>query len=725
MTPIVARTLQNGFAMHLLIKSNLKAHNFAHFTLLRSYFENAGFNKSTTKKFNDRFNNHYNDTINYNKNGSTFDNNNNYRSNRNYNYRSNRNSNYRSNDNFGNRKSYLRHNNNNHNNSRNFKNSINTNPKNQFDGDIRFQPDTLNKLTQLPDQDLSNNPVTLDSLLNDKIIANELYESINSMNFTSLTKVQQLCIKQLLNEDYINLDMITRAKTGTGKTFAFLIPIFQHLINLESKNLSNEYRTKNKINSIIIVPTRDLAFQIKNEIDKIYQNNKNLRRFKSVVAVGGTNYNENINKLFRLSPSILIATPGRLQAILDEFGEKFFTNVDIKVLDEADRLLDIGFSDSLNQMSERLNQLSEIGSNHIKTWLYSATLDQNVQKLSSNIMNKEKCLFIDTVDKNEPEAHESIEQSLVETSSMGFSIIAALDHILKTLQNPELQNDYKTIIFTPTIKSTIFISQLLQSVFRQYHIKTPVLEFHGRVSQNRRTNLVNKFKLMNHGIFVCTDVAARGMDFPNIKEVLQIGVPNGLSNYIHRIGRTARSGKTGKSIIYLAGWEKPFIQKLKQHKNVTIANATKFDHESETGLKTLQDDISRLVENYDEILTDCILSLVSFYQTCMTEYQFNSYDSMIDISKIYGVLNNKPDIKLPLSNTRLLSRIGLNSSLVREMIDVVPRKRYQDNNNESKDYENDDSYDSSYNKHNFRKENSFNSRRNNNYNRYKSRSDWN
>ena len=225
------------------------------------------------------------------------------------------------------------------------------------------------------------------------------------MNFPGLTPVQQRTIKPILTTSTSD-DVIARAKTGTGKTFAFLIPMFQHLINtkLDSQNM---------VKCVIVAPTRDLALQIEAEVKKIHDNNYGLKKFGCVSLVGGTNFGMAMRKMDQLRPNIIIGTPGRLIDVMDKYSDKFFKYVDFKILDEADRLLEIGFKEDLEYISSTLNRINAVGKDHIRTLLFSATLDEKVQVLANNIMNKEQCLFLDTVDKNEPEAHEKIDQAVV------------------------------------------------------------------------------------------------------------------------------------------------------------------------------------------------------------------------------------------------------------------------------------------------------------------------
>ncbi|CCK68138.1 ATP-dependent RNA helicase KNAG_0A04660 [Huiozyma naganishii CBS 8797] len=524
---------------------------------------------------------------------------------------------------------------------------------------ITFQKETLAKLVHLP---VEENPeeVTLDKLHEDNVIDKMLHKSISRMGFPELTSVQQKTIKPIL-EDKEN-DVIARAKTGTGKTFAFLIPIFQHLINTQ---FDSQYMVK----SVIVAPTRDLALQIEAEVRKIHDNNYGLKKFQCISLVGGTDFRRAMDKMHKLRPNIVIATPGRLIDVMEKFGKKFFGWVDFKVLDEADRLLEIGFKEDLEQISEMLNSLNGHSKDHIRTLLFSATLDEKVQGLANQIMNKPKCLFIDTVDKNEPETHEKIEQSLVVTKEFGHNIYAAIEHIkAELLEDPK---NYKAILFTPTVKFTKFISRILD---RELRGKLRVLEFHGQISQSRRTNLVKEFKQDRPGLLVCTDVGARGMDFPNIKEVLQIGLPSELANYIHRIGRTARSGKSGKSVIFLCKDELPFITELKHRRNIEIANVTEYTEPS----NELLEDFALKIE-FPEELSDSVVSMISYYRSCIKEYRLRDRQLLPSIARTYGMLLNEPDRKIPIQSSSFLEKLGFSRNpLAKQMFEISHRRRYTD-----------------------------------------------
>ncbi|SMN19846.1 similar to Saccharomyces cerevisiae YDR194C MSS116 DEAD-box protein required for efficient splicing of mitochondrial Group I and II introns [Maudiozyma saulgeensis] len=566
-------------------------------------------------------------------------------------------------------------------------------PVRKDEDELEFDETTLAKLIHVP-KDATAEEVTLDQMLEEKLMDTMLHKSISRMGFDGLTPVQQKTIKPIVKDE--ENDVIARAKTGTGKTFAFLIPIFQHLINTAR---DSQYMVK----AVIVAPTRDLALQIESEVKKIHKHNYGLKKFEAVSLVGGTNFDSSMRRMNKLRPNIVIATPGRLLDVLAKQGDRFFKYVDFKVLDEADRLLEIGFKEDLEEISNILNNLNGKGNDHIRTLLFSATLDEKVQKLSNSIMNKESCLFIDTVDKNEPEAHEKIDQSLVISEKFSDNIYAAIQHIRTQL---EQSPDYKAILFTPTVKFTKFISHILR---REIGRELPVLEFHGKIEQRRRTNLVKEFKQHQKGILICTDVGARGMDFPNVAEVLQIGVPSELANYIHRIGRTARSGKEGKSTIFLCKDELPFIETLEERKNIIIKN--KLDYK--TNEKISKEFASKIDDTFE--LSDTLLSLISFYRSVIKEYGFDTRKLLPQLAASYGELLNDPEEKISIGRHQL-ERLGLtNNPVAKKMFNIESSRRFNDDNDyepernrnfRNRNYD-DDNNSSNHNNHN-----------DNQYNRY-------
>lgn len=549
--------------------------------------------------------------------------------------------------------------------------------KEEDSDDLKIDDKHFSKLIHYPKEENAEE-ITLDQLQEEGLLDKTLHKSISRMNFAGLTSVQQKTIKPIVQSE--EQDVIARAKTGTGKTFAFLIPIFQHLINTRR---DSQYMVK----CVIVAPTRDLALQIENEVHKIHEHNYALKKFGCVSLVGGTNFGSAMRKMSSVRPNIVIATPGRLMAVLDQYAERYFKYVDFKILDEADRLLEIGFKEDLESISDILNEINDKSPDHIRTLLFSATLDDKVQKLASKIMNKDECVFLDTVDKNEPEAHEKIEQSMVISERMAHSIYAAVDHIKQKMVS---EPNYKAILFTPTVKFTRFLSAILR---RELRSKLPVLEFHGQIDQRRRTNLVNQFKRDKSGLLVCTDVGARGMDFPNVTEVLQIGVPSELANYIHRIGRTARGGQEGSSKIFLCEEEMPFVDTLLRRKKVEIKTKEEYVPTEET-VAAFSEEVRD-----DELLTEAITSLISFYRSALKEYGFHERRLLPEVASTFGLLLNDEQRKIPIHSRNVLERLGFSRSpLASEMFELQgdaiaqPRNRYNDQRRNQFDRRGSNSY---------------------------------
>ena len=283
-------------------------------------------------------------------------------------------------------------------------------------------------------------------------------------------------------------------------------------------------------------------------------------------------------------------------------------------------------------------------------------------------------MFLDTVDKNEPEAHERIEQSLVISDTFAHNMYAPISAIKDRIA--ENDKPFKAILFVPTVKFTKFYCSVLERLFPSL----PVYEFHGKIDQRKRTKMVQLFKRAHEGIFVCTDVGARGMDFPDVEEVYQLGVPSELSNYIHRIGRTARGGKDGKASIYLCKDELPFIDTLANQKNVNINEQKDYvykESDSEEFSKCLKDEY---------LFREGLESMLSFYKGCEQSYGFYMPRIARQIANAYGVCLGQPDKKLPISREIASMRYGLKGRLVDEIFDCGPQRHREEFNGERRSY---------------------------------------
>ncbi|KAG9230009.1 DEAD/DEAH box helicase, partial [Amylocarpus encephaloides] len=381
-------------------------------------------------------------------------------------------------------------------------------------------------------------PIPLDTprfadLAKENLIHPVMLQTITGdLKFDHMMPVQAATLHHLLAE---RADVLAQAKTGTGKTIAFLLPAIQTLIN---KNRGG----RSGISLLVITPTRELSLQIAKEATALLQR---LPRYKIAVAIGGTNKNTEENKILG-GCDILIATPGRLYDHLsDERIVAQFSHLDTLVLDEADRLLDMGFMASLKSIIQCLPDKEK---SNRQGMLFSATIAPHVEKVAHLVLSK-GYKFISTIVEGEAQTHERVPQHLVTVPT--FSDVAA--GLVGSLQSEckiEGADTFKAIVFAPTAALADFYAHVLQNVPGMPAVNVNVL--HSRISQGKRTNVTNQYRGAKNGILVATDVIARGMDFPNVTNVFQVGLPSDKESYIHRLGRTGRAGAEGRGTFIIS-----------------------------------------------------------------------------------------------------------------------------------------------------------------------------
>lgn len=333
-------------------------------------------------------------------------------------------------------------------------------------------------------------------------IKNEILKALTEEGYKKATLVQE---KSLINT-LKGKDVIVQSQTGTGKTAAFVIPII------------NSFMT-NKTKALIIAPTRELVIQIEKEAQKIAK----YSGMNTVAIFGGEDYSRQLKKLNE-DAELVIATPGRLMdfAKSKDINLKEFSFL---VLDEADRMLDMGFQQDINWIISRMKAREER-----QTMLFSATLTSKTRQLAWGLLNEPVEIEI------EPEniVIDKIEQSLYHVC--GEEKFPLLLGLLKR------ENPGSAIIFTNTKHETENISRRLNAngYKTQYII--------GDLPQNRRTKIIERVKNKQLDVLVATDVAARGLHINELDLVINYDLPEDYENYVHRIGRTARAGSSGKSI---------------------------------------------------------------------------------------------------------------------------------------------------------------------------------
>lgn len=351
----------------------------------------------------------------------------------------------------------------------------------------------------------------------------DVLQAISEMGFEEATPIQAKAIPVAI----AGRDMIGQAQTGTGKTAAFGIPLITKIAASEDR-----------IVALIMAPTRELAIQVSEEIEKLGR----FKGLRSLAIYGGQDISRQIRSL-RRKPQIIIGTPGRL---LDHINRKTIRLDDVRsvVLDEADEMLDMGFMEDIQSILKLVPEERQ-------TLLFSATMPANIQKLAQQFLRNPEHVKVESKLLSAP----LIQQYYVEIQErMKFDGLCRL----LDMEPPEL-----AIIFGRTKRRVAELSEALMK--RGYACDG----LHGDLSQNQRDTVMRKFRDGSIDILVATDVAARGLDVSGVTHVINFDLPQDPESYVHRIGRTGRAGKEGTSWSFVTARETDhlhFIEKVTRHR---------------------------------------------------------------------------------------------------------------------------------------------------------------
>ncbi|KAI1505296.1 ATP-dependent RNA helicase mss116 [Biscogniauxia marginata] len=364
------------------------------------------------------------------------------------------------------------------------------------------------------------------------------------MKYDTMTEVQSLTINPALK----GVDLVAQAKTGTGKTLAFLVPVFQRLLqdtpDLADPRLRRTAAIDN-VRAIILSPTRELAEQIGVEARKLAQNTGIVVQ----TAVGGTRKKEALFQMQRQGCHILVATPGRLEDILsDEFAGVAAPNLQAFVLDEADRMLDVGFSDAIRNLLDLLPRVEDVDR---QTLLFSATIPRNVVSLAKSLVKTNNFEFIQTIKADDTPTHEKVPQFIVPVHGYENFFPTVMEIANKSRNDPNAP-PFKAIVFFSNTATVEFAYSVFRSTSLANRDGLPLFDIHSKLTQGQRTRSADFFRRSKTGILISSDVTARGMDFPNVTHVIQVGLPPDRDQYIHRVGRTGRAGHSGEGWLILA-----------------------------------------------------------------------------------------------------------------------------------------------------------------------------
>jgi superfamily II DNA/RNA helicase len=372
-----------------------------------------------------------------------------------------------------------------------------------------------------------------------------LHEALNralvDAGYTTPTAVQSQAIPSALE----GKDLMVSANTGSGKTAAFVLPALSRVLAARGDSSRREKGIVHGPRVLVLVPTRELALQVTKAVSTYGRHVQGLR---VTSIVGGVPYGAQL-KALRGPLDVLIATPGRLMDHMST-GKAVLANVDLLVLDEADRMLDMGFIDDIHHIAKSLPA-------NRQTLMTSATFGGPVGRMAQELMREPQRIEV----ASHTEAHADIEQRLHWADDLTHKN-ALLDHIL-TERSLE-----QAVVFTSTQRDADWLADRLAELGHA------VASLHGGMPQGRRNRVLEGLRRRQLRVLVATDVAARGIDVPTISHVINYGLPMKAEDYVHRIGRTGRAGRSGLAVTLAERRDVGMIQRIQRFTTQRIPMAT-------------------------------------------------------------------------------------------------------------------------------------------------------
>ncbi|KAI8322715.1 DEAD-domain-containing protein [Martensiomyces pterosporus] len=397
----------------------------------------------------------------------------------------------------------------------------------------------------------SAGPISSDvKLFSDLPISQSTLKGLSRSNFMEMTEIQRKALPYTL----ARRDVLGAAKTGSGKTLAFLIPILEALYR-------NRWTHFDGLGALVISPTRELAMQIFEVLCKIGRSHK----FSAGLIIGGKRVEEEKEILSKMN--ILVCTPGRLLQHMDETAGFDCSNLQILVLDEADRILDMGFKKTMNAIIENLPRERQ-------TLLFSATQTKSVKDLARLSLEKPEYVAVHEKDKFSTPTKLSQYYMVMDLPQKLDMLFSFLKTHLKS----------KMIVFLSSGKQVRFAFE----TFCKMQPGIPLLHLHGKQKQMKRVEIFERFMKMNTAVLFCTDIASRGLDFPAVDWVVQVDCPEDCDTYLHRVGRTARYDASGKGLLFLLPSEEKEMIKTFAAKNIPIKEISAKNNKVMTVAKQLQ-----------------------------------------------------------------------------------------------------------------------------------------
>jgi superfamily II DNA/RNA helicase len=340
----------------------------------------------------------------------------------------------------------------------------------------------------------------------------KIQATIDHLGFNEPTEIQQKAIPAAM----VGHDLIASSKTGSGKTLAFILPALQRLTK-------NRALSKRDPRVLILAPTRELAKQVYTQL-RLFTGNTT---FKATLILGGENFNDQV-KMLEKEPHFIVATPGRLADHLEQ-GHFYLKGLELLILDEADRMLDLGFSKQLKKINQAADHRKR------QTLMFSATLDHaQVNEFAMELLKSPKRIAIGHAHTE----HKDITKRFFFADNLKHKEVL-LDNLLAT------ETHQQVIIFTATRSDT----ERLAVKLSEQGISTAALS--GELNQSQRNQIMESFSKGHHKVLITTDLASRGLDLVNVSHVINFDLPKHSEEYVHRIGRTGRAGSTGDAISFV------------------------------------------------------------------------------------------------------------------------------------------------------------------------------
>jgi superfamily II DNA/RNA helicase len=338
--------------------------------------------------------------------------------------------------------------------------------------------------------------------------------ALEKMKFSKPTPIQAQAIPPALE----GRDVLGTAQTGTGKTAAFAIPMLARL--MAQRPQQHGHGQKPHGMALVMTPTRELAMQVNDAIKLMLNSAQHIR---SALLIGGQSMHNQLQQL-RQHPRIIVGTPGRINDHLQQTSLSLST-CDFLVLDETDRMLDMGFGPQIERIVKRMPKARQ-------TLMFSATMPEHIVKVSQQYLDRPVRVAVGAV--NQP--IKAIKQEI-----MHMQVAEKYEALLRELR----ARAGSVLVFVRTKRGADRIAKKLNA--DKHHAAA----IHGNLNQNQRNRVIQAFRDMKHRVMVATDVAARGLDIPHIEHVINYDLPQVAEDYIHRIGRTARAGKEGQAVCFI------------------------------------------------------------------------------------------------------------------------------------------------------------------------------